>query len=99
MRTFLDVMLPESNKSLSRQGLGHSLTQSGHAVPFSPQDFCSPCEFVHRIHSTSCRHHWLEATSLWYLLSTHLLTDIWAAFISWPKKYNRVKSHTESYTS
>ena len=27
MRTFLDVMLPESNKSPSRQGLGCSLTQ------------------------------------------------------------------------
>ena len=27
MRTFLDVTLPESNKSLSRQGSGHSLTQ------------------------------------------------------------------------
>ena len=26
--------------------------ESGHAVPFSPQDFCSPCEFVHCCHNT-----------------------------------------------
>ena len=49
----------KSNKSLSRQGSALSLLgslwpsrpvshlENGHAVPFSPQDFCSPCEFVH----------------------------------------------------
>ena len=26
--------------------------ESGHAIPFSPQDFCSPCEFVYCCHST-----------------------------------------------
>ena len=29
-----------------------SHSESGHAVPFSPQDFCSPCKFVHRSHDT-----------------------------------------------
>ena len=32
----------------------HALShlESGHAIPFSPQDFCSPCEFVYCCHST-----------------------------------------------
>ena len=46
----------KSNKSLSRQGVGPSLTlslsENDHAVPFSPQDFHSPCEFVCRSHNT-----------------------------------------------
>ena len=49
----------KSNKSLSRQGSGSlwpsrpfSHLESGHAVPFSPQDFCSLCEFVHCCHNT-----------------------------------------------
>ena len=53
----------KSNKSLSRQGLGslswalsgpHALSHSeiGHAVPFSPQGFCSPCELAHCCHNT-----------------------------------------------
>ena len=38
MRAILNVMCPESNKSLSRQGWGHSLLESGLAIPFLPQD-------------------------------------------------------------
>ena len=32
----------------------HALShlESGHAIPFSPQDFCSRCEFVYCCHST-----------------------------------------------
>ena len=30
--------------------------ESGHAVPFSPQDFCSPCVFVYCCHNTGS--HW-----------------------------------------
>ena len=62
MRTILDIRCLENNKSLSRQGSALSLglyspltlshLESGHAVPFSPQDFCSPCEFVHCSHNT-----------------------------------------------
>ena len=29
------------------------LSESSHAVPSSPQDFSSPCEFVHCIHNTA----------------------------------------------
>ena len=52
-----DVMCQKSNKSLSKQGLGSlvlspSYLESGHAFPFSPQDSCSPCEFVHCCHNT-----------------------------------------------
>ena len=41
-------------------GLSSSLAlshlASGHAVPFSPQDFCSPCVFAYCRHNTrSCR--------------------------------------------
>ena len=32
--------------------LALSHLESGHAVPFSPQDFCSPCEFVYCCHNT-----------------------------------------------
>ena len=35
--------------------------ESGHAVPFSPQDFCCPCEFV--IAATTHRPHWPESAS------------------------------------
>ena len=52
MRTFLDVMLPESNKSLSRQVSGCSLTQRVAMLSLSPQDICSLCDFVHHIHNT-----------------------------------------------
>ena len=50
MRIFFDVRY----KSLLRQGLRHSLSlsESDCAVPFCPQDFCSPCEFVCYIHNT-----------------------------------------------
>ena len=67
MRTILNVMCPESNESVSRQGSALSLSwafcstldlshlESGHAIPFSPQDFCSPCVFVYCCHNTgSC---------------------------------------------
>ena len=37
--------------ALSPSGaLSHS--ESGHAIPFSPQDFCSLCEFVYHSHNT-----------------------------------------------
>ena len=49
----------KSNKSLSRQGgvglsgpLALSHLESGHAIPFSPQDFHSPCDFFHCCHNT-----------------------------------------------
>ena len=36
--------------------LALSHLESGHAIPFSPQDFCSPCVFVCCSHNTgSCR--------------------------------------------
>ena len=56
-------MLSESNKSLSRQGSSHSLSQSGHAVPFSPQDFSSPCQFVSS-HPQYQGHSWPESMSI-----------------------------------
>ena len=35
--------------------LALSHLESGHAIPFSPQDFCSPCVFVYCIHNpVSC---------------------------------------------
>ena len=46
-------MCPEKQQKPFQAGvraLFHS--ERRHAVPFSPQDFCSPCEFVHRSHST-----------------------------------------------
>ena len=46
-------MHKKANKSLLRQGLRHSLSESGHAVPFSPQDFGSLCQFVRLIHNTA----------------------------------------------
>ena len=53
MRTFLDVMLPESNKSLSRQGLGSFLTQRV-AVPslFLHRTSVVRVNLFHLIHNT-----------------------------------------------
>ena len=38
-------------KACPGKGQG-SLSESGCAIPFSPQDFCSPCEFVCRFYNT-----------------------------------------------
>ena len=65
MRTFCDVCYSKANKSLSRQGSRRSplervakvlsLSENGHAVPFSPQDFGSLCEFSsHPQHRGHC---------------------------------------------
>ena len=56
----------KNNKSLSRREpalswalsspLALSHLETGHAIPFSPQDFCSPCVFVYCSHNTeSCQ--------------------------------------------
>ena len=51
MRTFFDVCYQKAKKSPSRQGSKLSPWESGHAIPFSPQDFGSPCEFVRCLHN------------------------------------------------
>ena len=54
MKTFLEVMLPEKQEKPVQASVGVlSHSESGHAVPFSPQDFCSPCEFVFHTHNTT----------------------------------------------
>ena len=39
-------------KACPGKGLGALSLREGPCYPFSPQDFCSPCEFVHRSHNT-----------------------------------------------
>ena len=42
--------------------------ESGHAIPFSPQDFCSPCEFVHCCHNTWIPRAWIPSTYPWIFI-------------------------------
>ena len=76
MRTILYVTTQKSNKSLSKQGLGSlvlspSYLESGHAFPFSPQDSCSPCEFVHCCHNTWFP--WARVRITWHLIFSYSL--------------------------
>ena len=53
MRIILNVMYPEKQYKPIQAGVGAlSHLESSHAIPFSPQNCCSPCEFVHNSHST-----------------------------------------------
>ena len=62
MRTILNVMCPEKQYKPIQAGdrLSWALSgplalfhlESGHAVPFPPQDFCSLCAFVYCCRST-----------------------------------------------
>ena len=69
MRTILNVMCPEKQyKPVKARVEALSSWESGHAVPFSPQDFCSPCVFVYCWHNTgSC---WPGSASCGCLLHT-----------------------------
>ena len=51
MRTFFDVCYQKAIKACPGKGRG-TLSESGRAIPFSPQDFCSLCKFVRFIHNT-----------------------------------------------
>ena len=58
MRTILDIMYPEKQSKPIQAEIRLSLAlalshlESGHAAPFYPQDFCSPCVFVYGRHNT-----------------------------------------------
>ena len=63
MRIILDAMCPEKQQKPAQAGVGSlswalsspltlSHLESGHAILFSPQDFCSSCVFVYCCHST-----------------------------------------------
>ena len=62
MRTFLDVMLPESNKSLSRLGLGHFFTQRMAMLSLFSTRLLQSVSMCSS-HPQHDRHRWLESTS------------------------------------
>ena len=73
MRTFLDVMLPESNKSLSRQGSGHSLPQRVVMLSLFSTGLLQSVWFC-LSHPQHRRHRWLESKSVsQYPLSPDLI--------------------------